>query len=181
MAYICLNCGNEYDVSYLKSEKNYFVCPNKNCRSKLYEVDNMLIPIILFLFNKGFDIKDSHTNCLNDNGIVKVEMSLVLSRYVKGLFLSKEITENLFEFIDKYAEIVYNDSDIIIRFYKDNLSLKEAFYQMSNNSSILLDWCINIVSPICQELDSSWCEGEEVSEDMDRSVGYEENNDCISD
>ena len=65
--------------------------------------------------------------------------------------------------------------------YKDNLSLKEAFYQMSNNSSILLDWCINIVSPICQELDSSWCEGEEVSEDMDRSVGYEENNDCISD
>lgn len=177
MAYICLNCGIEYDVSYLRTEKNYFVCPNKNCKSKLYEVDNMLIPIISFLYNKGFEIKVSHSSILDG----EVKMSLVLSRYVNGLFLNKEHTENLFEFIDKYAKIVYNDDDIIIEFYKNNLSLKDSFNQISDNCSILLDWCINIVSPVCQELDSSWCEGEEVSEDVDRSAEFEEDNSNISD
>lgn len=181
MAYVCLNCGNQYNVGYLKSISGCFICPNKHCNSKLEDIDDMLLPIISFLHNKGFRIKDCCSGHLENKEVQNVKTYIVISRYVNKLYIPTKLVERLIEFIDKNGEIVYNEKEINISLISENLELKEAYHQVSNNCLTLLKWCNEIVEPLCKELDSSWCEGEEVSEDMDRSVGYEEDSLCFRD
>ena len=176
MAYVCLNCGDEYNVGYLKSINDSFICPNKHCNTKLEDIDDMLLPIILFLHSNGFCVKDCCSGHLNNKESQSIETYIVISRYINGLYTTKGFVERLLAFIDKSAEIVYNDKEISIYFRSNDLKLEDAYYKVSENCLILLKWCNEIVGPLCKELDSSWCEGEEVSEDMDRGADFEEDN-----
>lgn len=184
MSFVCLNCNHEFDVKVLKPSENGFICPNKNCKSKLYEVDNMLLPIVLFLYKNGFEIIDCKSSSLTDEKIQDVRISLCLSRYIKKLYITEEHLRDLFEYIDNFTKIMYNENSITITFEHNNVLLKKAYCQLLEDYIVLVDWCNTILQPLCDELDSSWCEGEEVSEDVDRGVlneEFEELNENITD
>lgn len=176
MAYVCLECGNSFDLSYLKSVKGTFICPIRNCTGTLCDVDDTILPIVLDLQKKGFIVLDSCSGHVSSESYQNIETYLRLSRYVKGLYLSDIDLNKLFKNIDNEFDICYNSDEIFIKKLSQNLTPVEALKKIVDNCAILLNWClIEVVEFMCY-LDSSWCEGEEVSEDNDGGiVEYEEN------
>lgn len=88
MAYLCLDCFEVYDI-LLK------YCPKKSCQGKMVEVDELMLPTIILLNQKGYiteyccsgHINDCYPYILFDNYINR----MFSENYLKELF--KDIPE----------------------------------------------------------------------------------------
>ena len=57
--YLCLECGEIYDSDWLfkRIRSEYIQCPKTNCVGTLFEVDELLLPTIKILNEKGYSTK----------------------------------------------------------------------------------------------------------------------------
>lgn len=180
MAYVCLECGNSFDLSYLKSVNGTFICPIRNCTGTLCDVDDTILPIVLDLQKKGFIVLDSCSGHVSNDFSQNIETYLRLSRYVKGLYLSGNDLNKLFGNIDNDCDICYNSDEIFVKIASQEMTPVEALKKIVDNCVYLLNWCVTDVQVFVEYLDSSWCEGEEVCEDFDGGITeYEEDVGCI--
>ena len=76
--YLCLECGEIYDSDRLNNNKlfEYIQCPKTNCVGTLIEVDELLLPTIKILNEKGYSTKfccSGHYESQHPNGYIAFE------------------------------------------------------------------------------------------------------------
>lgn len=55
MPFICENCGEIYSSSVKKLETNFIIeCPKEDCSGQIFEIDDLMVPIIKKLWNLGY-------------------------------------------------------------------------------------------------------------------------------
>lgn len=59
MKMICKDCYQVFDSKLVKSKEGEYICPLLNCGGKLDTIDEMMLPTLIMLNEKGYIIKYS--------------------------------------------------------------------------------------------------------------------------
>lgn len=85
MGKVCMSCFESYsnDISLLKSfreeDQVYYICPKRGCRGDIVEIDDILIPTIVLLNEKGYYTTSScsgHLDELNTTAYIMFDESI---------------------------------------------------------------------------------------------------------
>ena len=130
--YLCLYCGDVYDSYYLNVNKSLenIHCPKTNCIGTLIEVDELLVPTIKILNDKGYTTKfccSGHYDSQHPNGYIKFEYWVKLPYIPKGFVLDED-----------------NDGITIRTILPCETPTLEDFKAICDNAKILLDWAISL-------------------------------------
>ena len=132
--YLCLDCGEVYNSSSLHINELFseVSCPKTNCDGTLIEIDELMIPIIQILNQKGYITKyccSGHYDYIHPNSYIMFEDWVELP-YIPDGFIKEEKEEG---------------ENIIIR---STLPLRtptlEDFKSICDNAKTLLDWAISL-------------------------------------
>lgn len=70
MFYICNNCNRVHDARNLKTENNgSYCCTTPGCRNELFEIDELMVPVIIALWEKGYETKACCSGHYNGNAV----------------------------------------------------------------------------------------------------------------
>ena len=130
--YLCLDCREVYDSSHLNINGIFdeIWCPKTNCHGILFEIDELLIPTIKVLNEKGYITKfccSGHYTGQHPKSYITFEDDIDIP-YVPNGF-TKQV----------YSTGITIESDQPLRppTYKE-------FYQICDNAKILLKWAISL-------------------------------------
>lgn len=130
--YLCLDCGEVYESNLLNINDLFedIFCPKTNCCGTLIEIDELLLPTIKLLNNKGYTTKyccSGHYSGQHPQSYIMFDKGIDVPYLPKGF--KKETFNN-------YISIV-SITELKKPTYKD-------FYQICDNAKILLKWAIGL-------------------------------------
>ena len=130
--YLCLECGEIYDSDWLNNNElfEYIQWPKTNCVGTLIEVDELLLPTIKILNEKGYSTKfccSGHYESQHPNGYIAFEDWVDLP-YIPDGFKADE----------DYDHIVIRST---LPYTTPTL---EDFKTICDNAKTLLDWAISL-------------------------------------
>ena len=133
--YMCLDCYEIYDRDSIKIDEfaDYKFCPKSNCLGKIVDVDELLIPTIKILNQKGYYTRfccSGHYYEQHPNGYISFEEDIDIPYLPKG-----------------FTKEVYNDCVTIRSTIKHNIGKKpniKDFKKICDNAKILVDWAISL-------------------------------------
>ena len=130
--YLCLHCGDVYDSSCLNVNDSlgYIHCPKTSCIGTLIEVDELLVPTIKILNDKGYTTKfccSGHYDSQHPNGYISFEYWVELPSVPKGFMLDED-----------------GDGITIRTILPYETPTIEDFKTICDNAKILLDWAISL-------------------------------------
>ena len=128
--YLCTDCGEVYDSSSFGENTLYLICPKSNCYGTLIEIDELLIPTIKLLNNKGYTTRyccSVHYASQHPNSYIMFEDWVDIPSVPKGFKKEDDGT---------YITI------------RSNLPSREPTYDdfksICDNAKTLLDWAISL-------------------------------------
>ena len=130
--YMCLDCYEIYDRHLIKPNPydDYTFCPKSNCIGNIIEVDELLIPTIRILNQKGYYTKaccSGHYYGQHSNGYIMFEEDIDIPSLPCGW--TKEIFAN---HVTIRSSRKYNKPTI------------KNFKQICDNAKILVDWALSL-------------------------------------
>lgn len=134
--YMCLNCGEVYDKDTVKINEYadfYDYCPKSNCLGEVVDIDELLIPTIKILNQKGYCTIfccSGHYYGQHPNGYISFEKGVDIPYLPKG-----------------FEKEIYNDCVTIRSTIKHKIGNKpniKDFKKICDNAKILVDWAISL-------------------------------------
>lgn len=134
--YMCLNCGEVFNSSYLNTEydSDMIRCPKTNCPGWMIEVDELMIPTIKTLNEKGYLTK----HCCSGHYTQYTPQQAYIS-FLEGIDIPSVPSD--------FKKEIDDDGCVTIR--KDFSSGKDTFKvfnDICDNAKILLKWADNLPS-----------------------------------
>lgn len=136
MGYFCLKCGEIYksnidktkiDMKKDDTNVNYIFCPKLSCIGEVIEVDDIFLPIIKTLNNKGYYTSYCCSGHIGDNHI---DSYIAFDKTIQGLLTIPK----------GYKEEKDDDKYCIRKDYDSNLSESETHRQILENAMETLQW-----------------------------------------
>ena len=127
--YLCLNCFEVYSNEYRYDRRDYNFCPKLGCDGEVVEIDELMIPVIKTLNEKGYcteyccsgHYRDGYTNTY-----------IKFSEWVE---LPEELPDGF----------VYEERGNVIRKnYVDNLHPNQKYIEILNTTKDLIEWADNL-------------------------------------
>lgn len=139
MPYLCLKCFNTYsdfvgngrDIFSIKYDDNkeWISCPNTKCVGQIIEVDELMLPIIKILNQKGYYTKF----CCSGHSYNEVSQCYIM--FEKDIELSNAPNGYFFE---KFTSGINKDCIIIEKIFEG--SEYKIFKDINKNANQLLMW-----------------------------------------
>lgn len=131
--YLCLSCGEIYSSEYLRIDEyaDFAFCPKSNCIGKIVEVDELLLPTIKILNEKGYTTKyccSGHWSGQLPNGYIMFDEGIDVPNLPKGFI--REVSG---------IDSITIRSDMARR--KPTLN---DFKKICDNAKVLVDWADNL-------------------------------------
>jgi hypothetical protein len=132
---MCLSCYEIYDRDLIKTSEfdDYNFCPKSNCIGEVVEIDELLIPTIKILNQKGYYTKfccSGHYYGQHPNGYISFEEGIDIPFLPKG-----------------FKKEVFNNCVTIRSTIKDKIGKRPSikdFKTICNNAKILVEWAISL-------------------------------------
>lgn len=186
MKYICSTCGEIYDYKpeILKLEN----CPKLSCTGKIIDVEEMFVPIVRDLRScnckldsvrlKGIEDRDSviSNSVVFDSVLISLRIELISGKNITNGFIKDLYSIAPIGYTVERAEkpsVFVIEKEVIIEPNSDYFGLNGVLL-MCDLVLELYDWVNADLKDFMKYYDVSWCEGEEDSEDMDRSIVNDE-------
>lgn len=186
MKYICSMCGEIYDYKpeILKLED----CPKSSCKGKILDVEEMFVPIVRDLRSCNCKLDSVRLKGVEDRGPI-LSNSVVFDSVAVTLGLElisgKAITDGFIEDLISILPIGYTveraEKPSVFVLEKEVVVEPNSDYFGLNGVLLICDLVLELYGWVNVDLkefmkyyDVSWCEGEEDSEDMDRSIVNDE-------
>lgn len=124
MYLICNNCGRVHDSRNLKSTEEEYRCTTPGCNTNLFEIDEMMVPIITILWEKGYDTTSCCSGHYNGDAV-----------NVPYIALDKSAEESILELPEGFEKTILKDSIIIEPIQKECPSMQEV---LERNKKLLI-------------------------------------------
>lgn len=129
--YMCMNCYEVYDKDKIKADYCYdnIWCPKSNCVGNLIEIDELMIPTIKILNQKGYFTRfccSGHYYDQHPNGYIMFEEGIEIPNIPKD-----------------WNKEMHNDCVIIRSTIPDGSGKRPTikdFKKICDNAKILVDW-----------------------------------------
>ena len=127
--YLCLNCFEVYSNEYRYDRRDYNFCPKLGCDGEVVEIDELMIPVIKTLNEKGYCTEYC---CSGHYGDGYTNTYIKFSEWVE---LPEELPDGF----------VYEERGNVIRKnYVDNLHPNEKYIEILNTTKDLIEWADNL-------------------------------------
>ena len=127
--YLCLNCFEVYSNEYRYDRRDYNFCPKLGCDGEVVEIDELMIPVIKTLNEKGYCTEYC---CSGHYGDGYTNTYIKFSEWVE---LPEELPDGF----------VYEERGNVIRKnYVDNLKKKKKYIEILNTTKDLIKWADNL-------------------------------------
>ena len=127
--YLCLNCFEVYSNEYRYDRRDYNFCPKLGCDGEVVEIDELMIPVIKTLNEKGYCTEYC---CSGHYGDGYTNTYIKFSEWVE---LPEELPNGF----------VYEERGNVIRKnYVDNLHPNEKYIEILNTTKDLIEWADNL-------------------------------------
>ena len=127
--YLCLNCFEVYSNEYRYDRRDYNFCPKLGCDGEIVEIDELMIPVIKTLNEKGYCTEYC---CSGHYGEGYTNTYIKFSEWVE---LPEELPDGF----------VYEERGNVIRKnYVDNLHPNEKYIEILNATKDLIEWADNL-------------------------------------
>ena len=127
--YLCLNCFEVYSNEYRYDRRDYNFCPKLGCDGEVVEIDELMIPVIKTLNEKGYCTEYC---CSGHYGDGYTNTYIKFSEWVE---LPEELPDGF----------VYEERGNVIRKnYVDNLHPNEKYIEILNTAKDLIEWADNL-------------------------------------
>ena len=127
--YLCLNCFEVYSNEYRYDRRDYNFCPKLGCDGEVVEIDELMIPVIKTLNEKGYCTEYC---CSGHYGDGYTNTYIKFSEWVE---LPEELPDGF----------VYEEQGNVIRKnYVDNLHPNEKYIEILNTTKDLIEWADNL-------------------------------------
>ena len=127
--YLCLNCFEVYSNEYRYDRRDYNFCPKLGCDGEVVEIDELMIPVIKTLNEKGYCTEYC---CSGHYGDGYTNTYIKFSEWVE---LPEELPDGF----------VYEERGNVIRKnYLDNLHPNEKYIEILNTAKDLIEWADNL-------------------------------------
>ena len=127
--YLCLNCFEVYSNEYRYDRRDYNFCPKLGCDGEVVEIDELMIPVIKTLNEKGYCTEYC---CSGHYGDGYTNTYIKFSEWVE---LPKELPDGF----------VYEERGNVIRKnYVDNLHPNQKYIEILNTTKDLIEWADNL-------------------------------------
>jgi len=151
MGYFCLECGEIYrkETSFLETHyedrfKSFKYCPRTKCNGEVIEVDDMFLPAIRLLNQKGYNTEyccSGHTEENGGNSYISFSFE---NDDEQEINLQKEL-ENLLPLPNGYKfDMIDIKGYCIRRNYSTDLSTAEFHKEILKNALATLIWAENL-------------------------------------
>ena len=144
MGYLCMSCFEEYKRDGLKLNEDSYEspCPKSNCYGVVVEIDDMILPIIKLLNQKGYIStfccsNHSYEAGNKSNTYISFESECVPNTVPNGFYI-----EDKKWYEENHPNFVYTtDKDICIRkYYDDELDEFELHVEICKTMVDLMEW-----------------------------------------
>ena len=123
--YLCLNCFEVYSNEYRYDRRDYNFCPKLGCDGEVVEIDELMIPVIKTLNEKGYCTEYCCSGHYGDG-------------YTNTYIKFSELVELPEELPDGF---VYEERGNVIRKnYVDNLHPNQKYIEILNTTKDLIEW-----------------------------------------
>ena len=127
--YLCLNCFEVYSNEYRYDRRDYNFCPKLGCDGEVVEIDELMIPVIKTLNEKGYCTEYC---CSGHYGDGYTNTYIKFSEWVE---LPEELPDGF----------VYEERGNVIRKnYVDNLHPNHKYIEILNTTKDLIEWADNL-------------------------------------
>ena len=127
--YLCLNCFEVYSNEYRYDRRDYNFCPKLGCDGEVVEIDELMIPVIKTLNEKGYCTEYC---CSGHCGNGYTNTYIKFSEWVE---LPEELPDGF----------VYEERGNVIRKnYVDNLHPNQKYIEILNTTKDLIEWADNL-------------------------------------
>ena len=127
--YLCLNCFEVYSNEYRYDRRDYNFCPKLGCDGEVVEIDELMIPVIKTLNEKGYCTEYC---CSGHYGDGYTNTYIKFSEWVE---LPEELPDGF----------VYEERGNVIRKnYVDNLHPNQKYIEILNTTKDLIKWADNL-------------------------------------
>ena len=127
--YLCLNCFEVYSNEYRYDRRDYNFCPKLGCDGEVVEIDELMIPVIKTLNEKGYCTEYC---CSGHYGDGYTNTYIKFSEWVE---LPEELPDGF----------VYEERGNVIRKYcVDNLHPNQKYIEILNTTKDLIEWADNL-------------------------------------
>ena len=127
--YLCLNCFEVYSNEYRYDRRDYNFCPKLGCDGEVVEIDELMIPVIKTLNEKGYCTEYC---CSGHYGDGYTNTYIKFSEWVE---LPEELPDGF----------VYEERGNVIRKnYVDNLHPNQKYIEILNTAKDLIEWADNL-------------------------------------
>ena len=127
--YLCLNCFEVYSNEYRYDRRDYNFCPKLGCDGEVVEIDELMIPVIKTLNEKGYCTEYC---CSGHYGDGYTNTYIKFSEWVE---LPEELPDGF----------VYEEQGNVIRKnYVDNLHPNQKYIEILNTTKDLIEWADNL-------------------------------------
>ena len=127
--YLCLNCFEVYSNEYRYDRRDYNFCPKLGCDGEVVEIDELMVPVIKTLNEKGYCTEYC---CSGHYGDGYTNTYIKFSEWVE---LPEELPDGF----------VYEERGNVIRKnYVDNLHPNEKYIEILNATKDLIEWADNL-------------------------------------
>ena len=126
---LCLNCFEVYSNEYRYDRRDYNFCPKLGCDGEVVEIDELMIPVIKTLNEKGYCTEYC---CSGHYGDGYTNTYIKFSEWVE---LPEELPDGF----------VYEERGNVIRKnYVDNLHPNQKYIEILNTTKDLIKWADNL-------------------------------------
>ena len=127
--YLCLNCFEVYSNEYRYDRRDDNFCPKLGCDGEVVEIDELMIPVIKTLNEKGYCTEYC---CSGHYGDGYTNTYIKFSEWVE---LPEELPDGF----------VYEERGNVIRKnYVDNLHPNQKYIEILNTTKDLIEWADNL-------------------------------------
>ena len=127
--FLCLNCFEVYSNEYRYDRRDYNFCPKLGCDGEVVEIDELMIPVIKTLNEKGYCTEYC---CSGHYGDGYTNTYIKFSEWVE---LPEELPNGF----------VYEERGNVIRKnYVDNLHPNKKYIEILNTAKDLIEWADNL-------------------------------------
>ena len=127
--YLCLNCFEVHSNKYRYDRRDYNFCPKLGCDGEVVEIDELMIPVIKTLNEKGYCTEYC---CSGHYGDGYTNTYIKFSEWVE---LPEELPDGF----------VYEERGNVIRKnYVDNLHPNQKYIEILNTTKDLIEWADNL-------------------------------------
>ena len=127
--YLCLNCFEVYSNEYRYDRRDYNFCPKLGCDGEVVEIDELMIPVIKTLNEKGYCTEYC---CSGHYGDGYTNTYIKFSEWVE---LPEELPDGF---------VHEERGNVIRKNYVDNLHPNQKYIEILNTTKDLIEWADNL-------------------------------------